>query len=44
MYDMGRWHYFGWATPTDKVLARRWLDEAAQYDFGPAKTFLRQRY
>ena len=44
MYDMGRWHYFGWATPTDKVLARRWLDEAAQHDFGPAKTFLRQRY
>ncbi len=44
MYDMGRWHYFGWATPTDKVLARRWLDEAAQHDFGPAKTFLRQKY
>lgn len=44
MYDMGRWHYFGWATPTDKVLARRWLDEAAQHDFGPAKTFLKQKY
>ncbi|MYE20327.1 MAG: bifunctional trypsin-like peptidase domain-containing/SEL1-like repeat protein [Rhodospirillales bacterium] len=44
MYDMGRWHYYGWATPADRVLARRWLDEAAQHDFGPAKTFLRQKY
>lgn len=44
MYDMGRWHYYGWATPADRVLARRWFDEAAQHDFGPAKTFLRQKY
>ena len=44
MYDMGRWHYYGWAAPADRVLARRWLDEAAQHDFGPAKTFLRQKY